>query len=205
MSGARSARYRSVSSRLTPKDIQARLRSGATVEEVAAEAGVGGEWVERWAGPILAEQQAALGRAMQLTYQAPRRGPSELPLGEAVARNLVTRGVKLGEEEQAAGWSAYRHEGNQWVVSFRYVFHRRPVNAQWLADLTEGTVVPTNRMGASLGFAAPAGTDPQGGDAVEASGEEAAPPPAAGRRAARSGAQRDREGDRQLGLPGVDD
>jgi len=202
VSGARSARYRSVTSRLSPRDIQARLRSGATVEEVAAEAGVGGEWVERWAGPILAEQQAALDKAIQLTYQAPRRGPSELPLAEAVARNLATKGVKLGEEERAAGWSAYRHQGNEWVVSFRYVFHRKPVNAQWLANLAEGTVVPTNRMGASLGFAAPAGAGPEGADGT--AGDEEAPPAPGRRRGSRSAAERNRDADGQLGLPGVD-
>ena len=42
-------------SALSPREIQSRIRSGATVEEVAVEAGVGVDQVEPFAVPVLAE------------------------------------------------------------------------------------------------------------------------------------------------------
>src|SRR5204862_673980 len=50
-------------SALTPREIQARLRSGFSIAQVAAEAGVGQDWVARFAAPILAEQQQVLERS----------------------------------------------------------------------------------------------------------------------------------------------
>src|SRR5204862_5006336 len=75
--GARLGRPESA---LTPREIQARIRAGYLVAEVAAEAGVDIDWVERFAVPIVAEQAQVLERALSLTYVAPRRGPSALPL-----------------------------------------------------------------------------------------------------------------------------
>ena len=71
------------------------------MDSVAAEAGVDPAWIERFAAPVLAEQARVLEQALGLVYDKPRFGPSRLPLGEAVARNVAQRGVRLGEEEKA--------------------------------------------------------------------------------------------------------
>src|SRR5689334_23999177 len=44
-------------STLRPRDIQAKIRSGRTAEEVADEAGVAVEHVRRYEGPVLAERE----------------------------------------------------------------------------------------------------------------------------------------------------
>ncbi|HEY1734659.1 MAG TPA: septation protein SepH [Acidimicrobiales bacterium] len=154
--GARAAPgARFVSSTLSPREIQARLRIGRTVEDVAGEAGVGTDWVERFAGPIIAEQQAALARAKDSVYEAPRRGLSMRPLGQSVARNLLLKGVRLSNEEMADGWSAFLHQDSEWIVSFRYVFRQRDVEAQWVVDLAAGSVVALNRTAGALAYVAP--------------------------------------------------
>src|SRR5947209_15110540 len=53
--GEEGARQRPRDSRLTPREIQAYLRAGRSIPEVAAEAGVDLDWVERFAVPIVTE------------------------------------------------------------------------------------------------------------------------------------------------------
>src|SRR5205807_7690741 len=80
-------------STLTPREIQGRLRAGRSIEEVAAEAAVDTEWIDKFAAPIIAEQAKIVERARGLTYVKPRLGMSAEPLGRAVAWNLASRGV----------------------------------------------------------------------------------------------------------------
>ena len=58
-------------SELTPREIQARLRAGRTIDEVAKEAKCPREWVEKFAPPIVAEQAQVVELARSLTYSKP--------------------------------------------------------------------------------------------------------------------------------------
>jgi hypothetical protein len=149
----RSARYLiQVDSALTPKEIQARLRAGRTVEEIAAEAGVDEDWVMRFAAPVLAEQSRVIERAMTLPCRTPRKGESSQPLSVSVAWNLVDKGLRLTADELAAGWSAYHVRDTAWLVRFRYTSRNRVQVAQWECDPAEGTLIALNRLASELGY-----------------------------------------------------
>src|SRR5687768_13828557 len=107
-------------SHLSPREIQDRLRAGRSMEDIAAEAGVGEEWVARFAAPVEAERSQVVGRARRLSYYRPRRGDSGEPLGMAVRWNLADRGVRLANDEFDAAWSAYQLADTAWMVTFRY-------------------------------------------------------------------------------------
>jgi len=83
-------------SALSVRELQARLRAGRSLEEVAAEAGVDVDWVARFAAPVAAEQARIVESARGAVFARARLGPSDLPLGAAVHRNLAARGVELG-------------------------------------------------------------------------------------------------------------
>jgi hypothetical protein len=144
-----------VDSALSPKEIQARLRAGRTVAEVAEEAAVDEEWVRRFASPVLAEQSQVLLRALGVLCRANRKGDSAEPLAQSVGINLVERGHLLTEDELAGGWSAYHVRDASWVVRFRYISRRRDQIAQWAFDLSDGSLVPLNRLGTELGYVEP--------------------------------------------------
>lgn len=137
---------------LSPREIQSRLRAGRSVAQVAREARVSEEWVERFALPVLAEQHSAVTRAGQLVFSPGRRGPSARPLAEAVRANLLRRGVRMSEEEFASAWSAFLHQGSEWVVTVAYQRGRRRYEAQWLVDLAAKSVVAVDRLAATLAF-----------------------------------------------------
>lgn len=169
-----------VESGLTPREIQARLRAGHSIEEVAAEAGVSTDWVDRWAAPVLAEQAAAVARAGQAVMHTPRRGPSDRTLDASVARNLAERGILLSADELSAAWSARHLADTDWLVSFRFKSRGRVMSAEWMINLANSALTARNRLGAELGFIepgrrAPAPADPADGGLLQSPLRRSAP------------------------------
>ena len=139
-------------SALTPREMQARLRGGRSIEEVAAEAGVDNEWVARFAVPILAEQAQVVELARSLVYAKPRLGESSQPLGASVLQNLSDRGVFLPDDVANAAWSAFQLHDSVWMVRFRYRSRGRDQEAHWEADVPSGRLRARNRQASDLGY-----------------------------------------------------
>ena len=139
-------------SALTPREIQARLRAGRSLEEVAEEAGVGLEWVERFARPIMAEQARVVAMGRNLVYSKPRLGESSQPLAASVAWNLSERSVWLGDDLFDSCWGAYQLHDSVWILRFRYRSRGRQQDALWELDLDTGTLVARNRLASELGY-----------------------------------------------------
>lgn len=96
---------------MRPKEIQARIRAGASVEQVAAAAGADLARIERFAHPVLLERC----RAAELATAAHPMladGPAVLTLLEAVTTALVARGLS----PECADWDAWRNEDSRWTV-----------------------------------------------------------------------------------------
>jgi hypothetical protein len=95
---------------LTPKEIQARIRAGASVEQVAASAGVEISRVERFAHPVLLERSRAAELATA-AHPVLADGPSVLTLLETVTTALVARGL-----DHDTVWDAWKNEDGRWTV-----------------------------------------------------------------------------------------
>ena len=139
-------------SRLTPREIQAHLRAGRSIPEVAAEAGVDIEWVERFAVPIVAEQAQMVERARAMTYSKARLGQSTQPLGTSVRWNLADKGVAIGEDAFEQGWSAFQLQDEVWMIRFRYTSRARLQVAEWELDLDANHLLSRNRLASELGY-----------------------------------------------------
>lgn len=158
------------SSALTPREIQTRLRAGRSIEEVAEEAGVGVDWVDRFAAPVLAEQAAAVERAGRAVLHTPRRGPSDRPLEASVRRNLAERGVVMAEGDYRNAWSARYLIDTDWLVTFQFRNRGRVMTAEWMFNAANGALTTRNRLGADLGYLEPERRlgPPGSGDSPEA-------------------------------------
>ena len=100
-----------VPSVLRPKEIQAKIRSGASVEQVAAAAGVDIGRIERFAHPVLLERSRAAELATA-AHPVLADGPSVLTLLETVTGALVSRGL----DPEGTNWDAWRNEDGRWTV-----------------------------------------------------------------------------------------
>src|SRR5206468_4611328 len=96
---------------LRPKEIQAKIRAGASVEQIASAAGVDAGRVERFAHPVLLERARAAELATA-AHPVLADGPSVLTLLETVTGALVARGL----DPETTDWDAWRNEDGRWTV-----------------------------------------------------------------------------------------
>lgn len=128
---------------LSPRDIQAALRAGASVESLANKAGVPIDRIERYAGPVYSERIRIIAEAVESFSIRPRLGRSKTPLGAAVTRNL-------GETPPDEAWSAKR-TNDGWRVLLKVSGRGRTRNAQWRFEPTDREVWPMDSLAASIG------------------------------------------------------
>lgn len=100
---------------LRPKDIQAKIRAGASVEQVAAAAGADIARVERFAHPVLLERSRAAELATA-AHPVLADGPSVLTLLETVTAVLIARGL----DPESTNWDAWRNEDGRWTVQMAW-------------------------------------------------------------------------------------
>lgn len=137
---------------LTPREIQARLRTGVSLAEVAEEAGVDEDWVARFAPPVWAEQARMIATAQGLIFDKPRVGESAEPLGASVRANLADRGSPVDDDTFDAAWGAYHAGATTWVVTFDPPGRTRRQVAMWQFDTATETLTAANRTASDLGY-----------------------------------------------------
>src|SRR3712207_9176707 len=88
---------------LSPRDIQARIRSGESAEDVARIAGVPVDRVLRYAGPVLQERAMLAQHARRTRLKTSDSGA---PLAEVVDSRLAQHGI----DTEKISWDAFRRE-----------------------------------------------------------------------------------------------
>ncbi len=106
-----SAERAPVTGTLRPREIQDRIRHGASPEEVAADAGVPLSRIEGFAVPVLLERANAADLARS-AHPALADGPALDTLAERVETALDRRGIGA----DLIGWDAWRDRSGGWVV-----------------------------------------------------------------------------------------
>ena len=141
-----------VAGRLTPREIQQRLRAGETVTALARSSGTDEAWIRRFAAPVLAEKAIVIDKARSATYSKRGVGHSAAALGPAVAANVIDRGVPLTLPDLEAAWGAYQHPEGGWHVTFTFPLRGRRQTAEWEIDLATGDLAARNKLGTELGW-----------------------------------------------------
>ncbi|MDP5315263.1 septation protein SepH [Streptomyces poriferorum] len=120
-----------VESHLRPRDIQARIRAGASAEEVAQFAGIPVDRVRRFEGPVLAERAFMAERARKTPVRRPGENTGTGPqLGEAVQERLLLRGA----DKETVQWDSWRRDDGTWEVLLVYRVAGEPHSASWTYD-----------------------------------------------------------------------
>ena len=104
-----------VTNMLSPKEIQSKIRAGASVEQVAAASGSDIARIRRFAHPVLLERYRAAELATA-AHPVLADGPAVLTLLETVSTALVTRGL----DPDGLSWDAWRNEDSRWTVQLAW-------------------------------------------------------------------------------------
>ncbi|TQM39050.1 septation protein SepH [Pseudonocardia cypriaca] len=113
-------------SQLRPREIQARIRAGASVEQVAAAAGVPLQKIERFAYPVLLERSRTA-EVAQRAHPVRTDGPDTRTLGDVVAHTFGLRGQEYADAE----WDSWKGEDGKWVVALSWRAGRSDNRAHW--------------------------------------------------------------------------
>ena len=154
-----------VESPLRPKEIQARIRAGETVEEIADAAGIAVERVRWFEAPILAERAHA---ASQAQLASVRRQGDATPgprLGEIVTERLKV----FGADPEEAQWDAKKLGDGSWQVELTFISGGRLHTAEWIFDPRRRHVLPADDNAARMslpGTEPPEPTAPAPGEAT---------------------------------------
>ncbi len=121
---------------LRPREIQARIRAGSSIAEVAAAANTSIGRIERYAYPVLLERSTMAEKARR-SFPMIDGNPARRTLEELAVGTLTDRG-QAGQMH----WDAYR-DTDGWVVVLRWHAGRSENAAVW--DIHAGARTPTLR------------------------------------------------------------
>lgn len=128
-------------SALRPREIQARVRAGESLEEVAAAAGVPVERIEAFAGPVLAERAYIAGLALEAHVRRQGEATSSRTLLAAVTERLSSRGVERGD----VTWDSWKLDGRRWHVQADFETGSTRHRATFAFDLDGRFSIATNK------------------------------------------------------------
>lgn len=125
---------------MRPRDIQARIRSGASVEQVTEESGMPASRVERFAYPVLLERARAAELA-QKAHPVRADGPAVETLIDIVTAAFTERGHNI----EGVEWDAWKDEKGFWVAQLQWQNGRSDITAHWRyqPDAHGGSVSPS--------------------------------------------------------------
>lgn len=130
---------------LRPREIQLRIRAGASVAEVAAAAGTSATRIERFAYPVLMER-SVMAELSSKARPIGGAGPAARSIGDVVADTLGSRG-----HTGPIDWDAFK-DNRGWVLAVRWKAGRSENTA--LFDLHPGpeggTVTPRDEAATDL-------------------------------------------------------
>jgi hypothetical protein len=126
-----------IESKMRPREIQARIRAGESLDDVARDSGMPVDRVLRYAGPILHEREHIAQEAAKANVKRDDHGAVML-LGELVADRLEERGVP----RDGMSWDAWRREDGGWEVRLDYLAGGTERSALWVYDPARRTVTP---------------------------------------------------------------
>lgn len=133
---------------MRPNEIQARIRAGATAQELADEMGVAESRIESYAHPVLLER-AQVAEAAKQSHPVREDGPAKQTLLEILATSFAARGHSISD----AVWDATREQGDSWVVHVTWQAGLTENEALWSFKRSMGSAAQTearNSMAADL-------------------------------------------------------
>src|SRR5688572_1051125 len=124
---------------LSPRDIQARIRSGESAEDVARVAGVPVDRVLRYAGPVLQERAMLAQHARRTRLKTSDSGA---PLAEVVDSRLAQHGI----DTEKISWDAFRKDDGTWRIVATWPSGKATAQAIWDLDKGRQVVSPHDDM-----------------------------------------------------------
>jgi hypothetical protein len=132
--------------RITPREIQMRVRAGEPPQALAETYGTGLDWVLRFAAPVLDERERMADTARRAKARRSTTEGQTVIFGEAADERFQAHGI----DPATVRWDARRREDGQWIISAHWIGGQTERTAEWTFHLSGRTVAPIDDAAADL-------------------------------------------------------
>jgi hypothetical protein len=129
-----------------PREIQMRVRAGASAQDLAENHDMTIESVLRFAAPVIAERIRIADEARRAKARRSTTEGQTVVFGDAVDERFTAHGI----DPTAVTWNAYRRDDGQWIVSAGWVGGEAERLAEWVFNLATRNVTPLDETAADL-------------------------------------------------------
>lgn len=133
--------------KLSPREIQAHIRSGMSAQDVAAITGVAVEYIQKFEGPVLAEREFVVETALAVrVHTALETDP--LVQGATFGSAITARLHGLGAINER--WASWKEQGGGWVIKLSFTADQIDHDARWSFDPRKLALAPLNKEAVTL-------------------------------------------------------
>lgn len=133
--------------KISPREVQAHIRSGLSAEDVAAVTGASLEYVQRFEGPVMAEREHIVGTAL---------GVAVLPTTDTTADDIEAtfgnviraRLEKLGASDER--WTSWKEPEGGWIVKLSFTADQVDHDARWAFEPKKLALTPIGSEATTL-------------------------------------------------------
>ena len=131
---------------ISPREIQMRVRAGASPQDIAEANDMTLDRVLRFASAVLEERSRVAQEARRARARRSTTEGQTVVFGDAVDMRFAAHGI----EPSSVTWDARRRDDGQWVVTAHWVGGDSERAAEWLFHLTSRSVTPMDDTAADL-------------------------------------------------------
>ena len=132
--------------KLSPKEIQAHIRSGMSAQDVASVTGVPLEYIQKYEGPVLAEREYIVDTALAVAVHTADADP--LTQGTTFGSVIRERLYDLGATDER--WASWKESGTGWIVKLAFTANQVDHDARWTFDPKKLALSPMNGEATTL-------------------------------------------------------
>ncbi len=132
--------------RLSPREVQAHIRSGLSADEVARLTGASLEYIERFEGPVIAEREYIVRSALAVPVHTAEDAE---PLGDGRTFGTVIHDRLAALDAQDERWSSWK-DANGWIVKLAFTARDVEHDARWQFEPRKSSLSPINTDATTL-------------------------------------------------------
>ncbi len=133
--------------KLSPREVQAHIRSGMSAEDVAAVTGAPIDFVRRFEGPVVAEREYMISSALSVPVHTaidPDPMDENVNFGSVIRERLASLGA-TGER-----WASWKEPGGGWIVKLSFTADEIDHDARWAFEPKKNALSPVGSEAIAL-------------------------------------------------------
>ncbi len=133
--------------KLSPREVQAHIRSGMSAEDVAAVTGASIDYVRRFEGPVVAEREYMVSSALSVPVHTaidPDPIDENVNFGTVIRERLASLGA-TGER-----WASWKEPGGGWIVKLSFTADDIDHDARWDFEPKKNSLSPVGSEAVAL-------------------------------------------------------